>query len=375
MGTASPVVRSSATSATATGSVRRAPRQRGGSFDSVPPTGGLALSTGHAETSSELPLTARRQARQRRELHGMDASCSFNVRSRCHRQLPGNGRADGSRGRSGHGATHAGKRHGQADLRLWGTRHRGRHRCAEQEAPRTAPIRRTYRLPHRRPAMGVPGSAFITANAGPGPGGHGASQRDDRSTERPDRNRDDHAPAGSPTCSRPRATRAPRSRPLSTISSPTSTRSRAGWTAPRPTDHPGCRLLDDGDEPTHGADRGGADVDHGGTASGLTSGPRLLGRRRRNGPSPPQTDPTLPPGTTPTSDPAAAFPESRAASPHELAFAGDDHPDHRSAPSGCAPRAAGFRPHRPAVREKSDGLPKARGGWSDRSGVLSPSRA
>jgi hypothetical protein len=38
------------------------------------------------------------------------------------------------------------------------------------------------------------------------------------------------------------------------------------------------------------------------------------------------TDPTLPPGTTPTSDAAAAFPETRAASPTEHAFASDNRP-------------------------------------------------
>jgi hypothetical protein len=38
------------------------------------------------------------------------------------------------------------------------------------------------------------------------------------------------------------------------------------------------------------------------------------------------TDPTSPPGTTPTSDAAAAFPETRAASPTEHAFANDNQP-------------------------------------------------
>ena len=77
------------------------------------------------------------------------------------------------------------------------------------------------------------------------------------------------------------------------------------------------------------------------------------------------TDPALPPGTTPTSDAAAAFVESRAASPTELAFANDPEQPSVDAPSPAAPTAPATptapdspvadRPADEPVPERSDG--------------------
>ena len=71
------------------------------------------------------------------------------------------------------------------------------------------------------------------------------------------------------------------------------------------------------------------------------------------------TDPTLPPGTAPTSDAAAAFPESRAASPTELAFASDDQPDQPVNAEPVAPPELPVSdtsdpPAEQPVRERSD---------------------
>ena len=58
------------------------------------------------------------------------------------------------------------------------------------------------------------------------------------------------------------------------------------------------------------------------------------------------TDPALPPGTAPTSDAAAAFPEIRRASPTELAFAADAQPPQpvSDAPSPTDPAVPGEVP-------------------------------
>ena len=58
------------------------------------------------------------------------------------------------------------------------------------------------------------------------------------------------------------------------------------------------------------------------------------------------TDPALPPGTAPTSDAAAAFPEIRRASPTELAFAADARPPQpvSDVPSPADPAVPGEEP-------------------------------
>ncbi len=73
------------------------------------------------------------------------------------------------------------------------------------------------------------------------------------------------------------------------------------------------------------------------------------------------TDPALPPGTTPTSDAAAAFPEIRRASPTELAFAADAQPPQpvSDTPSPADPAAPGEvpasdPPDRPADQPESE---------------------
>ena len=73
------------------------------------------------------------------------------------------------------------------------------------------------------------------------------------------------------------------------------------------------------------------------------------------------TDPALPPGTAPTSDAAAAFPEIRRASPTELAFAADAQPPQpvSDAPSPADPAVPGEvpasdPPDRPADQPESE---------------------
>jgi hypothetical protein len=76
------------------------------------------------------------------------------------------------------------------------------------------------------------------------------------------------------------------------------------------------------------------------------------------------TDPALPPGTTPTSDAAAAFPETRTASPTEHAFANDNQPaqpvggepaqpEPVAAPAPADPRLP-QAPDEPAAQPQSD---------------------
>jgi hypothetical protein len=76
------------------------------------------------------------------------------------------------------------------------------------------------------------------------------------------------------------------------------------------------------------------------------------------------TDPTLPPGTTPTSNAAAAFPETRAAPPTQLAFANDRQPAQPvsgepaqpqpvAAPAPADPRIPDT-PNEPAEQPQSD---------------------
>jgi hypothetical protein len=76
------------------------------------------------------------------------------------------------------------------------------------------------------------------------------------------------------------------------------------------------------------------------------------------------TDPTLPPGTTPTSNAAAAFPETRAASPTQVAFANDRQPAQPvsgepaqpqpvAAPAPADPRIPDT-PNEPAEQPQSD---------------------
>ena len=71
------------------------------------------------------------------------------------------------------------------------------------------------------------------------------------------------------------------------------------------------------------------------------------------------TDPALPPGTAPTSDAAAAFPEIRRASPTDLAFAADAQPsqpvsDAPSAPSPTDPVVPGEVPASDAPDQPAD---------------------
>jgi hypothetical protein len=68
------------------------------------------------------------------------------------------------------------------------------------------------------------------------------------------------------------------------------------------------------------------------------------------------TDPALPPGTTPTSDATAAFPETRAASPTQLAFASDAQPAQpvSEQPTPSEPDPPGETPASDSPRQPAD---------------------